>query len=367
MCPKNKLCRDDKCIACYELSFASHEKSSQWHPKNILSARNVMRYTKKKYWFACNKCRHAFEKKISIIVMYDSWCPYCSGFKLCDDEHCGICFDRSFSSHEKVRYWSALNGNINPRFVFRGSLKRYWFDCECGHKFNMQMETIGIANYWCPYCCSKIPRVLCNEESCEMCYAKSFASHPRSKNWSPKNQKTPREVLKGTKVKYWFDCDAGDHDFYSSICKIVDKKNPRWCPLCKRKTELKLYKYLSQKYNVARQKIFEWCKNEKTSYSLPFDFLIGKFNVIIELDGPQHFRQVGNWTSAELTQKMDVCKMQKAIENGFTIVRVLQEDVLYDRIDWKTILNGHIKVYEDPCVVYISESDIYDVHKSLMM
>jgi very-short-patch-repair endonuclease len=56
--------------------------------------------------------------------------------------------------------------------------------------------------------------------------------------------------------------------------------------------------------------------------------------IIIELDGAQHFRQVLNWSSPEEQLENDIYKQNCANENGYSVIRLLQEDVLYDRYDW---------------------------------
>ena len=39
---------------------------------------------------------------------------------------------------------------------------------------------------------------------------------------------------------------------------------------------------------------------------LPFDFYIPDLDLIIELDGDQHFEQVSNWTPCNKTREKDV-------------------------------------------------------------
>ena len=75
----------------------------------------------------------------------------------------------------------------------------------------------------------------------------------------------------------------------------------------------------------------DWCKN--ISY-LPFDFCIPEPKTIIELDGIQHFIQVSNWSSPEITFENDKFKEKCANENGYSIIRILQEDVWNDTYDW---------------------------------
>lgn len=56
--------------------------------------------------------------------------------------------------------------------------------------------------------------------------------------------------------------------------------------------------------------------------------------IIIEIDGEQHFRQVWNWKSPDENQKNDIYKMKCANSNGFSVIRILQMDIYYEKYDW---------------------------------
>ena len=77
------------------------------------------------------------------------------------------------------------------------------------------------------------------------------------------------------------------------------------------------------------------------------------------LDGRQHFEQVRKWTSHIETQKRDKYKMECAIKNGYSIIRLKQEDVWNNKIDWKSILQEKIKLYDIPNIIYIGDYTIY--------
>ncbi len=84
----------------------------------------------------------------------------------------------------------------------------------------------------------------------------------------------------------------------------------RGCQLCFTKTEGILYNKLLENYpDVISQFRAKWCKNKKY---LPFDFCIPSKNIIIELDGGQHFKQVRNWKTPEEQQRLDIYKMECA-------------------------------------------------------
>ena len=104
------------------------------------------------------------------------------------------------------------------------------------------------------------------------------------------------------------------------------------CPNCINKTEYKFYEKIKEIYpTIKRQYKVEWCKNK---LCLPFDFAIEELKIIIELDGEQHFTQVSNWTSPETQIEKDKFKTECANQNGFSVIRLLQDDVSKDKFDW---------------------------------
>jgi len=134
-----------------------------------------------------------------------------------------------------------------------------------------------------------------------------------------------------------------------------------WCPICPCKTEGIVYDYLSLNYNMKYDYHELDCTSDKGGM-LKYDYLIEEFSLIIELDGNQHFKQVSNWTSPERTQELDVYKMFFSLNKGYSMIRILQEDVLYNRYDWMRVLFETIKSYEIPTLILLSTTNIYDTH-----
>jgi very-short-patch-repair endonuclease len=134
------------------------------------------------------------------------------------------------------------------------------------------------------------------------------------------------------------------------------------CLYCRNKTEFILYKYIqSLYYTLVSQFKQEWCK--KIKY-LPYDFCIEEYKIIIELDGAQHFRQVRNWTSPEKQFENDKYKEKCANENGYSIIRLLQEDVLNDKYDWKNeLINNIEKIKIDNIIqnIYMCKNSEYEM------
>jgi very-short-patch-repair endonuclease len=352
--PQKKLCGSKDCTDCFEKSFASHEKSVFWSDKNEQKPDFILKKGDKKIWFNCDKCNHDFETQIKAVTISNHWCPYCVNQKLCDNNECKECFNKSFASHEKAKFWSSKN-SISPRQIFKGSGKKYWFDCDkCCHEFYMSLTHISGRNSWCPYCSNK---QMCDNDDCKECFNKSFASHEKAKFWSLKNTKNPRHLFQGDSDRYWFNCDKCSLDFETLLYNV---KSGYWCPYCVNKTETKLYKILKEKYpTIIHQFKVEWCKNK--TY-LPFDFCIPEYKIIIELDGPQHFIQIMNWKSPEEQLITDTYKEKSANQNGFSIIRLLQPDVLTDKYDWLQELTSNIdKIVSEGKVqnIYMCKNDEY--------
>ena len=89
----------------FNKSFATSDKVKCWDSeKNKLKPKDVSLCSNKKFWFNCDKCSHSFNIRLDS-VNNGIWCSYCANKKLCDKEDCKICFDKSFASYDKAKYW----------------------------------------------------------------------------------------------------------------------------------------------------------------------------------------------------------------------------------------------------------------------
>ena len=336
--PQKKLCGNTGCNSCFEQSAASNERLvSCWSNTNKLNINFIFKMGDTKIDLNCDICSHSFKKRIADITK-GGWCPYCCNppKKLCNkDIECIECFNKSFASNEKSKYWNYNKNILMPREVFKSNNNKFWFNCDnCYHSFDKSLNSIS-GGGWCHYCSSY---KMCNKDiECNDCFNKSFASFEKSKYWDfNKNELIPREVFKNNNNKFWFNC-INKHSFNSSLSHITHGK---WCPYCVNKTEQKLYDLLIIKYPTLKTQFkVEWCKN--ITY-LPFDFVLEEHKIIIELDGRQHFEQVNNWSSPEKTHQNDIYKMKCANDFGFSIIRILQEDVFYNTYEWFNELTNHI-------------------------
>ncbi len=360
-CNSDKLCELDDCMFCFHKSFASHEMAASWSSRNTFKARNIVKLSEKKALFNCLKCNHDFETQLCIIKN-DTHCPYCSNQRLCTNDTCTVCIAKSCASHEMAKKWSDKN-IFKAREVFLQSNKKFKFNClTCKHEYQTTPNHYYNRGSSCSFCDNK---QLCDSDSCKLCLNKSFASHEKVKCWSSKNTINPRMVFKGSNSKYIFNCDECTNEINIALYNVLAGY---WCPLCKNKTEGKLLKYLTSIYSECKTQIrFDWCRYSKTNNIMPFDFELNiqEHKVLIELDGRQHFHQVSNWDSPLIVQAKDVEKINKAINAGYSIIHIYQEEVWKDSYDWKIVLKHNIDLLlleEKPKIVFISKEDIYKSH-----
>lgn len=220
---QRKLCDAIKCKICLEKSFKPDYRS-KFLIDNI-DPRMIFKLSNKKYRFKCDICEHIWADSLSHIVGRDSWCPYCSSKKLCDNQECKKCFEKSFKSNIKSQ---SLDEDVDPRFIFNFSNKKYKFKCKkCDHKWKDTICHITRDLRWCPYCSNK---KLCKNK-CKKCFKLSFASTPNCKLLEDKVD--PRMIFKCAVKKYNFRCSVCDHVWKCSLDQMTTRKTG--CPYCAHK------------------------------------------------------------------------------------------------------------------------------------
>jgi hypothetical protein len=168
ICSSQYLCDNKECKICFGKSFASHPKfvylDKEKH-KDV-NFRMIFKNCNRKFWFNCN-CGHDIEMTLNSVAS-GSWCSYCCipQLKLCENEDCKHCFEKSFASHPRIKYIDESEKNTNFRFIFKGSDKKFNFKCENGHIFQKQISCItSKLSTWCPKCTNKTEKKLYEELS----------------------------------------------------------------------------------------------------------------------------------------------------------------------------------------------------------
>ena len=124
------------------------------------------------------------------------------------------------------------------------------------------------------------------------------------------------------------------------------------CSICNHKGESILYTFLKQEFlDVETQVKFKWSQN------MSFDFKVN--NVLIELDGMQHFAPRSHWKTNWDVMEHDLIKEKLAIQHNFPVVRLLQKDVVSSN-DWKDVLKKNIEVASQKIGVYTPNTKEYN-------
>ena len=407
----------------FEKTFASHEKSKFWNKEKNgdIHPKDVTKHSKKKFYFNCDKCRHIFSAAVGNIVGRNSWCPYCYN-SICFDEFCKMCFDKSFASHEMSEYWN-YNENKDiksPRHITLSNSKKIYLNCptcskllfiapahikegkccrDCGiirstdkrrkpveqfieeatkihgDKYDysdvVYINSLTKISIICPLHgkFEQKPSVHLMGSACSIC------SH---KEGGLKNKRTTEQFVVEARQKHGDKYDYSKVDYNNTHEKVIivckshgefeqtpsSHLSGRGCPMCVNKTEAKMYETMKQIYpTLITQFKQDWCKNINTNRHLPFDFCIPEYKIIIELDGAQHFRQIRDWSSPEEQFENDKYKKECANQNGYSIIRLLQEDVFYDTYDWvKKLCDAieEVKSSEGITNVYLCQNDEYE-------
>lgn len=102
----------------------------------------------------------------------------------------------------------------------------------------------------------------------------------------------------------------------------------------------KVESYLKKHFLVIKEKIFEDCINPKTNYKLRFDFYLPEYNICLEYDGEQHYKEVDfcNDTLAD-RQFRDKIKDDYCLKNNISLIRIpywdkskINDQYIYDLV-----------------------------------
>ena len=162
------------------------------------------------------------------------------------------------------------------------------------------------------------------------------------------------------------------------ICPIHDEfpQQPnnhlqgKGCPYCINKTEGKMEIFLKNELNLLVNPQFkeDWTINQDTGYYRKFDFCLEEFNLMICVDGPQHYNYIPFFHpegehQLENQIDIDIEKMIKANEKGYSCIRIPQPYVWDDKNDWKKLIKQKINKYENPTNIFLDCNNEYNEHR----
>lgn len=111
-------------------------------------------------------------------------------------------------------------------------------------------------------------------------------------------------------------------DVYVTSFDTYTSKNCMRCPRCSQREsdgEFRIRKFLEKhKIDFEQEKRFDGCKDK---YTLPFDFYLPDYNLIIEFDGQNHYFDIGYGTH-ERTMLHDKIKNRYCEDNNINLLRI---------------------------------------------
>ena len=157
------------------------------------------------------------------------------------------------------------------------------------------------------------------------------------------------EIVHGNKFDYSLVEYSIRKDKVKIVCSIhgdfIQRPNDHLqgasCPKCKSsKGETSIRKYLTNNnINFEEQKRYKECKNK---ISLPFDFYLSDYNLIIEYDGEFHYKAIFSQEDLKQTQQNDEIKNKYCADNGINLLRIKYTD--FKHIE--DILEFNLKLYK---------------------
>lgn len=205
-----------------------------WSWRNFFQVEELDFRSKELCILDCDNCGHEFRLSPNDLTISGMWCPFCSGRPIpCkSSQNCSICFGNSIASIslDVVAQWSSKNIS-SPSEISKFSNYKFFLDCPpCTKEYRAIPSNISNSGILCP-CCTN-PKMICERDSCDICYKKSFAYRfpDKARLWSSKNSKRPSKILKGTDLKFKFNCDGCNHETEFSPNSI--KPGSRSCYYC---------------------------------------------------------------------------------------------------------------------------------------
>ena len=267
-------------------------------------------------------------------------CPVCAGNAVrTDDEYRGLC---------KVYDMDLPVDSDNNRYVNNNT--KLIHACQRGHPPYPQRPCGHLRGNGCPECGGTIKkddakyRTQCIERDLDLPVDRDDNRYARNRG------------------KMWHKC-RGCHAHYLQIPH--HHLRGHGCSFCKKKSEgLLLAFIILLGYEVISGQRFLWTLDANGKYhGRQFDFYIPVLNLLVELDGPHHFGNIG-YSRIEHSHQLTIDtyeKMVPALANGFHFMRISQPDFWNDpetmkplieqALEWhKTVPLGLSAVAKDPSI-----------------
>lgn len=209
------------CSGETDLATRYPHRAKLWHPEKngTLTPAQVAPGSRAKAWWLCEK-GHAWQARISSVVLTECGCPYCSGLKPLPGET-----DLATRLPEIAAQWDMeKNAPLTPSEVTPGSKNKVWWRCARGHSWQTTVFSVALDGCGCPYCAGRkaIPG-----------QTDLVTLHPEvARQWDgDKNgELDPGTVTPASHEKVWWLCEKG-HSWQAAPYTRTKEKGAG-CPYC---------------------------------------------------------------------------------------------------------------------------------------
>lgn len=353
--------------------FTSFIKFIKFKKENLDDFSNVI------YFLNSNKviitCKKHGDYKISPnSYMSNHRCSLCGNNQLTETEFLYL-INKKFQHLIILNKFIDLSHKINVKCILCNSIKEVRadkllnskFGCRCiagnkkptteEYKQKLSKNIICLENYidnstpilhkckFCGYEWNVSPQYSLKIDCCPKCSLKRESDKrkiPLKKiNENLKKTERPLICLEYTSrhKKSHFKCLKCNHDWWARSDSVISYNTG--CPNCHSSSYEILISEWLKNHNIEfiREYTFKNCRNKNL---LPFDFYIPKYNMLIEMQGIQHFKPVKFRKSMSdkeclnnfiIRQKLDSIKKDFALNNNFIFITISYKENINDTLN----------------------------------
>jgi len=265
---------------------------SEWdYEKNTKLPNEYHNGSASKVWWKCSK-GHSYEMQIAKKTKRNFGCPFCSGFRVCDDNNVAVLYPKLLDE------WDYEKNGAKTLYEFtKGSGYKAWWKCSKGHSYQVMIHQ-KIRSKVCPYCCGQ--RV-----SIDNCLSTTRPDLLGEWNFDRNKNISPNEITPGSHKRVWWKCSTCGFEWESFVynrgimgcgCPKCDSKKRTSFP------EQSIGYYLSKFEKVLYREKIE---------NVEMDIFLPNLKIAIEYDGAFFHSRNG---SEERDNKKNEFLMSKSIK-----------------------------------------------------
>lgn len=357
--PSNKLHTKTGCRRCYEQTL----RLSEDRVRQVLNDKNITlvgKYTKlnEYHTLKCNICNHTWSKKLRL----DKGCPECAKSRILIKakekklENINNKFLENLSLNgftlrtppPKSNEWCVLYcEKCGTEFDYRRGNLLYCPECKKENQRSLtesklierlnSLEMILLTPYKdmqskvkvkCSKCGYVQERLPCNIHRdsfmCISCYKKKY--HKTQEQFEMEIKYEPYKLIskyESMEKPARFKCNLCGWEFVTEPYRLTRKDKRKGCPKCNASLgERKIMDILNNLgIDYEKEKTFDGLVSARGGY-LRYDFYLPRYNMLIEYDGEQHFKDFGRFFDYESLKMNDQIKNEFAKEKGIRLLRI---------------------------------------------